>query len=78
MTMRIKLRLPKHVTAALLALTRFTIPAHAFRCGTKIVAKDMHEAQARQACGAPTTMRNINMPIETLGYGYRESVDYAA
>jgi hypothetical protein len=61
-----------------LALTRFTTPAHAFRCGTKIVAKDMHEAQARQACGAPTTMRNINMPIETLGYGYRESVDYAA
>jgi hypothetical protein len=51
MTMRIRLRLPKHVTAALLALTRFT---------------------------TPTTMRNINMPIETLGYGYRESVDYAA
>lgn len=47
--MRIRLRLPKHVTAALLALTRFTIPAHAFRCGTKIVAKDMHEAQARQS-----------------------------
>jgi hypothetical protein len=73
--MRIRLRLLKYVTAVLLALTLFTAPAHAFRCGNKIVTEDMHETQVRRACGAPTTMRNIgrtlrniNIPIES-NYG---------
>jgi len=59
----------------LLALTLVATPAHAFRCGNKIVTKDMHEAQVRRACGEPTTMRNIgralrniNIPIES-NYG---------
>jgi hypothetical protein len=47
-------------------------PAEAFRCGNRIVTEDMHEAQVRRACGAPTTMRHIgrtvrsvNIPIES-------------
>ena len=45
-------------------------PAHAFRCGNRIVVEDMHEAEVRRACGEPTTMRyigrtlrGINVPI---------------
>jgi hypothetical protein len=69
---------PKHfVAAALLALALASTPAHAFRCGSKIVARDMHEAQVRRACGAPTTMRhigralrNINVPIRSHHGGW--------
>jgi hypothetical protein len=46
-------------------------PAEAFRCGSRIVKEDMHEAQVRRACGAPTTMRhigrtlrNVDIPVE--------------
>lgn len=62
----------KLVAAVLLALVLAATPAHAFRCGNKIVVKEMHEAQVRRACGAPTseryigrTLRNINIPIES-------------
>lgn len=57
------------LTAALLLAAG---PAEAFRCGNRIVTEDMHEAQVRRACGAPTTMRhigrtvrNVNFPIES-------------
>jgi len=53
-----------------------SMPAHAFRCGNKIVTEDMHEAQVRRACGAPTTSRiigrtvqNINVPIQHVHGG---------
>jgi len=59
------------VAAVFLALMLFSLPAHAFRCGNKIVIEDMHEVQVRAACGAPTTMRtigravrNVNVPIQ--------------
>mgnify|MGYP001820167275 FL=1 len=74
--MRNRPRPRKYAAAALLALALVTAPAHAFRCGNKIVTKDMHEAQVRRACGAPTTMRNIgrtlrniDIPIESTGGG---------
>ena len=58
------------VAALFLALMAFSAPAHAFRCGSKIVTEDMHEAEVRAACGAPTTMqiigrtvRNVSVPI---------------
>jgi hypothetical protein len=57
---------PKTVAAALLALALVTTPAHAFRCGNKIVTKDMHEAQVVRACGAPTTMRNIGSTLRNI------------
>lgn len=65
------------VAALLLALA--SSPAQAFRCGSKLVKENMHEAQVRRACGAPTTMRhigrtlrNINAPIRGhVGNGWR-------
>jgi hypothetical protein len=73
--MRTRLHPTALVAAFLLLLALVTTPAHAFRCGNKIVTKDMHEMQVRRACGAPTTMRNIgrtlrsiNIPIES-NYG---------
>jgi len=63
-------------TATLLALV--SGPAHAFRCGSKIVDEKMHEAEVRRACGAPTTMRqigrtlrNVNVPIESDFGGWK-------
>jgi hypothetical protein len=53
----------------------FSGPAYAFRCGNRIVKENMHEAEVRRACGAPTSMRhigralrNINVPIKK-GHG---------
>jgi hypothetical protein len=64
------------VAALFVALTLCSAPAHAFRCGNKIVTEDMHEARVRAACGTPTTMRtigravrNINVPIERVHGG---------
>jgi hypothetical protein len=59
------------VAALCFALMLVSEPAHAFRCGNKLVKKDMHEAQVRAACGAPTTariigstVRDVNIPIQ--------------
>ena len=54
------------------------MPAHAFRCGNRIVTKHMHEAEVQRACGEPTTvrhvgrtLRSIELPIErNLGGGW--------
>lgn len=35
----------------------------AFRCGQKIVIKDMHELQVRKACGEPTTVRQLGLVV---------------
>ncbi len=51
------------VTVALLLTSA---SAFGFRCGRKIVTENMHEAQVRKACGAPTTSQN-------LGYAQRGS-----
>ena len=62
-------------SAALLILALFVLatPAHAFRCGSRIVVKDMHEAQVRRACGAPTnqshlgtTVRGVYLPYDRV------------
>jgi hypothetical protein len=41
-------------------------PAEAFRCGSRIVKEDMHEAQVRRACGEPTTMRHIGRTLRSV------------
>ena len=43
-------------------------PAEAFRCGSRIVKEDMHEAQVRRACGAPTTMRHIGRTLRNVDF----------
>lgn len=50
----------KILSAALVAaLLLVSTSANAFRCGRKLVIENMHEAQVRKACGAPTTSRNL-------------------
>jgi hypothetical protein len=44
------------VTASLLLAST---SAFGFRCGRKLVTENMHEAQVRKVCGAPTTARDI-------------------
>ena len=41
-------------------------PAHAFRCGNKIVIKHMHEQQVRIACGEPTTVRHLGYTVRSI------------
>jgi len=57
------------VAASVLVLA--AMPAHAFRCGNKLVAEDMHETQVRRACGAPTTMRHIGRALRNVNVPYR-------
>lgn len=55
------------VTAVI--LVAFSTPAQAFRCGSRIVTVDMHEAEVRRACGAPTTMRHIGRALRDVDVG---------
>lgn len=51
-------------TAAIaLLLLLHSQSALAFRCGQKIVIKDMHEQQVRNACGEPTTVRQLGVVV---------------
>ncbi|MBT8107576.1 MAG: DUF2845 domain-containing protein [Gammaproteobacteria bacterium] len=54
------------LTAAVLAVVLLATPAHAFRCGSRIVVKDMHEAEVLRACGEPTTMRHIGRTLRHI------------
>ena len=38
-------------------------PAHALRCGNKLVRDGMHEAQVIAICGEPTTRREIGRTL---------------
>ena len=49
-----------------LVLLLASLPAHAFRCGNRIVAEDMHEVEVRRACGEPTTMRHIGRALRNI------------
>jgi len=42
-------------------------PAHAFRCGNKIVIKDMHEQQVLNVCGEPTSIRHLGYALRNIG-----------
>jgi hypothetical protein len=52
--------------ACALLLLLAASPAEAFRCGSRIVKEDMHEAQVRRACGEPTTMRHIGRTLRNV------------
>lgn len=56
---------------AILGLLLLSTPAHAFRCGNRIVAENMHEAEVRRACGAPTTMRHIGRAVRSINVPIR-------
>ncbi len=51
-------------TAAIALLLLLHSPAAlAFRCGQKIVIEDMHEQQVLNACGEPTSVRQIGVVV---------------
>lgn len=70
-TNMINLRLTKSTGVFLLLLLIAASPAHAFRCGNKIVIKDMHEQQVLKACGEPTTIRHLGYAIRNIEIPYR-------
>jgi hypothetical protein len=41
-------------------------PAHAFRCGNRIVTENMHETEVRRACGTPASMRHIGRTLRDV------------
>jgi hypothetical protein len=49
----------------------FADPAHAFRCGTKLVKEDMHQQQVIAICGEPTTRRHMGYAVRGVPYGWR-------
>lgn len=55
----------------LLLAATFASPAHAFRCGSKIVIENMHEEQVRRACGEPTTMRHLGYVVRGIDLSTR-------
>lgn len=59
------------IAAVSLLLLLHSNDAFAFRCGQKIVIKDMHEIQVRKACGEPTTQRNLGVAIRSVHYPLR-------
>lgn len=56
----------KSTGAFLLLVMLIASPAHAFRCGNKVVTKHMHEQQVRIACGEPTTMRHLGHTVRSV------------
>jgi hypothetical protein len=57
------------IAGALLLILIAATPAHAFRCGNKIVIENMHEQQVLNVCGEPAaiqhlgyTLRGFNLP----------------
>lgn len=49
------------------AVLLFSDPAHALRCGSRLVTDGMHESEVRAICGTPYSER-------TLGYVIRSSI----
>ena len=68
-------RLPKLVTIAALVVIALLLsdPAHAFRCGSKLVRDGMHEQQIIAICGEPTSIRYIGHTIRAFDYRSRVS-----
>jgi len=54
------------MTAAVMLVILAAAPAHAFRCGNKIVIENMHEQQVRAACGEPTAIRHLGYALRSV------------
>ena len=63
----------KSVGALLLLAVLATTPAHAFRCGNKLVKKNMHEQQVLRACGEPSTRRYLGTSVRNVFVPVRRS-----
>ena len=49
--------------ATALSLCLVTAPAHALRCGNKLVKQEMHETQVIDLCGEPVSTRTVGLAI---------------
>ena len=56
----------KVVAVTVLVATVIVTPAHAFRCGNKIVIENMHEQQVLRACGEPTAVRHLGYTLRNV------------
>ncbi len=54
------------IAAITLLLLLHSPSALAFRCGQRIVIEDMHEQQVRNACGEPTTVRQLGVVVRSV------------
>lgn len=54
------------IGVSLLLALIVTSPAHAFRCGNKIVIENMHEQQVLKACGEPTAIRHLGYTVRAF------------
>jgi len=51
-----------------------SMSAFGFRCGRKLVIKNMHEIQVQKACGAPTTSRHLGFALRDAYLPVRRSL----
>lgn len=49
-------------------------PAHAFRCGNKIVIENMHEQHVLSVCGEPTSIRHLGYTLRDINRPRRRSL----
>ena len=67
----------RHQILSAIVATAFLLTsasAFGFRCGQKLVRKNMHEAQVRKACGAPTTARDVGVSTRSTYIPVRRSI----
>jgi len=64
----------KVAMAFLLLAVLAAMPAHAFRCGSKIVIENMHEQQVLRACGKPTTVRHLGYTLRNVDLRVRRGL----
>lgn len=62
------------VAGALLLILIAATPAHAFRCGNKIVIENMHEQQVLNVCGEPAAIRHLGYALRGFKLPTRRSL----
>jgi hypothetical protein len=65
------------------ALTFFLVmalalPAHAFRCGNRIVIEKMHEQDVRGACGEPSAVKHLGLVLRHVEIPRRRGLSVLA
>ena len=51
------------VTVSLIVALLMSDPAHALRCGNKLVKRGMHEAEVRAICGEPVSSQSLGFVL---------------
>ena len=52
-----------------LAFSLLSDPAHALRCGSRIVQDGMHESEVIRLCGEPVSVAHVGYAIRSFHYG---------